>query len=713
MVDAYEGAHPELSRSASQAAENIWQESLGNFWLVPEEEKVRVKDREEGSGEGAEPIAPTGKERTLNAADSRILRKILIVLERCKDLELQMAAVKWLEKEAGNLAWHEYESYRKVADALAVASQDSTGELAEHAAVALRSLWNELEDQHKKKLLYLKSESADEDTRARAIWQLADKNTLGSREAVHKLVGHWVEWISLGKQPRLVELTAEALRYNRYAVPAIIEYFDGNQGNQYQDEKKRRIDRRLAKQLADMSDPLLFGVFDYQESSQKQTAEYQLILRELKRLAVPVCLERLATNPASTLINGGQTKAGNDDADPALDAGGQQGETATHDKRNEPQATALFVQNEKRREEPATDDERPGSQEIAVGDIEKRREVSSPALAGELEIRENLVRTLAYSGGREGVEALSRLVVGKEKERLTNQDRLDEFYLRPSRDRRQQAAKILAETVKESERTLATIKSVNVLVFLVGLVVLASGLAMFLFGEFAWNRWLGFVAAFGGGAGMISLLVWDPLDRIQNATASLVEVETAFTGFIWKLNLNQTLVQSRYINNGELQDEEIQSTLDRMERAMELTMSLVAAYTKPGEQRVVSRITRIEPATAAPGTRVTVFGQHLFGDSSQAIGPDGRGGSVAINHIPLGLDRQGASWQENQVQVTLPGNLTPGTTWISLFINGLETNALPIFVEESGIKSSQTESSNSALTKTVAGPGDKTETGQQ
>jgi hypothetical protein len=66
--------------------------------------------------------------------------------------------------------------------------------------------------------------------------------------------------------------------------------------------------------------------------------------------------------------------------------------------------------------------------------------------------------------------------------------------------------------------------------------------------------------------------------------ANLVQVETAFTSFIWELNLNGTYIQSKYVAKGESHDEDIKQTVDRIEGAMNLAMILVAVYTEEGQR---------------------------------------------------------------------------------------------------------------------------------
>jgi hypothetical protein len=181
---------------------------------------------------------------------------------------------------------------------------------------------------------------------------------------------------------------------------------------------------------------------------------------------------------------------------------------------------------------------------------------------------------------------------------------------------------------------------------------------------------------------MLTRLIRDPLDRIQNAMANLVHVETAFTSFIWELNLNGTYIQSVYVKNGKLKDDEIAETGQRIENAMETTMRQVSIHTEAGEPRLVTRLNRLDPvATSFPGT-ITLYGQNLLGDSAQKAE---RGGIVAFNHVPFPVKIH--SWREGSVRIELPEggqrngiDLGNGKIMVSLFVDGMETNALPLHV---------------------------------
>ena len=92
-------------------------------------------------------------------------------------------------------------------------------------------------------------------------------------------------------------------------------------------------------------------------------------------------------------------------------------------------------------------------------------------------------------------------------------------------------------------------------------------------------------------------------------------------------------------------------------------------------------------------TSIAINGQHLLGDlhriaeanSGQGVGQSTRArkdtsnGLVAVNYVPIA--GEAPSWDENVVMLELPagmlGEPLQETVWISLFVEGMETNALP------------------------------------
>jgi len=545
-----------------------------------------------------------------------ILDQVLKALRESKDLRIRLASIDWLEDRLDDFTQgvDAYRSYKQVADTLDEVREEASqiltsGEiptwdlqlhsgvedLRERANHVLKRLWEILNiAEYKVQARIIEESDADENRKTTAIWLMADSNTLGSRQALRFLVDKWVSWIRSGEEPRLVELTAEAIRYNRFAVLALIEHFGKAKDDQVSDhERQSVVNRRIARQLADMSDPAFF-----EDVKKNRKQEYRLICADLKKHAVPVLLRRL------------------------------------------------------------------------------------PREEEDLEIREHTVRMLGYTGGREGVDALARQLVSKEKRRKARQELLDKYYLKPSLKRSQEAADILNGTIEESKRTLRILQWLNVAVFMVGLTLLAVGLYVSLNSESGASQSVGALSAIGGFTGMIALLIRDPLDRIQNSMANLVHVETAFTSFIWELNLNGTYVQSLYVKKGKLADKEIAETAQRIEKSMESTMHQVAVHTERGEPRLVTCLNRLEPVAGIFPLRVTLYGQQLRGDSAQKVE---RSGMVAIDHRPVQVEN--LSWQENQVAFDLPDlsdlfatEPDKSKVMISLFVDGMETNALPFHV---------------------------------
>jgi len=202
----------------------------------------------------------------------------------------------------------------------------------------------------------------------------------------------------------------------------------------------------------------------------------------------------------------------------------------------------------------------------------------------DIETREGIARVLAWVGGREAVAAVTRAIGSEERTRRFRQELLENYYLDPSKKRGEQASEILQGAVAESKRTLRVLQGLNVMVFVVGLVIIGIGLAAALTGEDTSSRVVGLLAALGTLGGLIVQLIYNPLDRIQTSVARLVQLETAFTSFIWELNLNSTYIQSLYVANGRLSDASIAKTVERMEHAMMLTVKAVQITEDAGQQ---------------------------------------------------------------------------------------------------------------------------------
>lgn len=309
----------------------------------------------------------------------------------------------------------------------------------------------------------------------------------------------------------------------------------------------------------------------------------------------------------------------------------------------------------------------------------------------DLELRKDFATTLGKLGEDETVDALVRAVVSDEKVRANRKEMLKEYYLDPSKKQSDDASEILKGAVDEAKKTLRLLQWLNVVVFIAGMVILVGGLYVSITNENA--RVAGALVGVGGFAGVIGLLINDPLNRIQNSLSNLVQLEAAFTSFIWELNLNSTYIQSQYVAEGILREEDVAEALSRMEGAMDFAMSQVATYTDEGREVIVPHLTHLSPMVGKAGDTVHVYGNHLKmnGRTKEATGQI----AISINHIPFkALD---PPEKKDAVSFELPAempaglNLANGNVWISLVINGVETNALPFSVLEANGQSESSE----------------------
>jgi hypothetical protein len=301
----------------------------------------------------------------------------------------------------------------------------------------------------------------------------------------------------------------------------------------------------------------------------------------------------------------------------------------------------------------------------------------------DLTLREHMARTLANVGELEAVDALALAIVAEDRAKAIRQKVLADYYLEPSKRRSDQAAKILDDAVHEATDTMRIIQKLSVATFALGVVIVGTGILLVVTGDpGSAEKLLGLFASVGGMAGIITLLIKSPLNDIQNSIANLVQLETAFTNFIWELNLNSTYIQSEYVQEGVIGNDVVAATIERMESAMSTAMNVIALYTEEGRERVFAHINSLSPVSGGPGTEIRVMGQYLKADEGRHTDPKGRV-MVAINHKRTNAAIDPASWEKDSVRFTLKEGDLPiedkgqGPVWISLLVDGAETNALP------------------------------------
>lgn len=548
-----------------------------------------------------------------------VLFPIISVLKECDNAELKRALAVWLAQKAPLIAADDDATlHRRVGDALTSAKEkEKNQEVRDKVKEALNKFWEQLTKIHYEKLTkIIESPDATEDAKTEAIRRLSHVNSLGSREAMEYLVERLVEWIR-AKRTRLVELTAEAIRYNRYAVLPLIDEFvnesrkqaethDGIQdtfarvvqrfqGSRRLDaveddeeddySKNLRVRRRIARQLAEMSDPRFFDELDEIHEGNKEA---------LRKHAIPVLARQLPNE-------------------------------------------------------------------------------------GDIEVLEDMARILGYASegsasGREAVDALSRAVVGIDRTVNARKRLLEEYYLKPSKEQSDKAANILDEAISEARRNLKILQNLNIVVFGVGILIFLGGFMMSMLNQDMATRLTAALTSAGGLAGIIFQLVRRPLDRIQNSMSNLVQMETAFTSFIWEQGLNGTYIQSKYVSQGKLSNDDIDETISRSQKTMSLTMELVSIHSETGVPNLVTRINKLEPVNGVPESEVVIHGQNLDGDTAHH--KKVKEGMLAINHIPVN-GKSVVTWNEDSVKISIPKDVPDELVMISLFVDGMETNALP------------------------------------
>ena len=576
----------------------------------------------------------------LKSDTEKALVLVLAALDH-EDWTVRQAAAEWLRDNGGEFRGEQVDTAIQALEQLRDTEYDPDVQRSiEAALVNFRKLDRAVQ---LGPLLQILREEEDEDTLVETVDQVLKVGSVGAARA---LVREWVQWIASRDKPLLVETSSEQLRVTDFVVRPLIEQF----------EKRFQPSQDLLQSIA----------IEIEDTAPESTQEW---------------LAALVTTSEKYALLRRKAEENNWSEDKLRN------EVFKYRVADEVERLGMRVHRRIARQFSEMSDERFFENENICGAVqEKLRRYAVPVVARrlpkeeDLDTRESLSRMLGNIGGRESVDALTRAVVGEERTRAERQELLAKYYLEPSKTRSEEASMILKGAVAEARNTLRILQVLNISVFAVGLVLLTFGLITSMTTDDAAQRVVGAVAGLGGFAGVIAQLIRDPLDRIQNAMANLVQIETAFTSFIWELNLNGTFIQSQYVSEGILTDDAISQTIGRIEDAMNLAMSLVAIYTEEGGQRLVTRVHKLSPAAGPLGETVVLYGQHLQGDSSQK---KERGGLVAVNHTPI--QARGVDWGDHTVQFELPEDLPgladgQGTIWISLLVDGMETNSLPFHV---------------------------------
>jgi hypothetical protein len=111
------------------------------------------------------------------------------------------------------------------------------------------------------------------------------------------------------------------------------------------------------------------------------------------------------------------------------------------------------------------------------------------------------------------------------------------------------------------------------------------GIALAYFGKEMPKLVIGSISGVNGIIAIAYAMLNNPLKNIQKSVVDLVQIETAFTGFIWELNVNNAYIQSQYVSKGVLSDADISRTMSQITAAVTHTMQMVEQYTEPPKQK--------------------------------------------------------------------------------------------------------------------------------
>jgi hypothetical protein len=292
-----------------------------------------------------------------------------------------------------------------------------------------------------------------------------------------------------------------------------------------------------------------------------------------------------------------------------------------------------------------------------------------------LDLREGIAQLLGNIRSNTSIAAMIKALSGQDQ----RSGILDKYYLQPSQKRSEAAAKTLNDVSEKAKDTLKITQILNIIVFGIGVVVLAAGLVGGILFDNIGARFASVVAGLGGLTGVIFYLVRDPLNRIQNAMSNLAQIETAFNTYIWEMNLSDTFIQSQYLANGILTEDEIAQTTRKVEGVSCSTLNQIETFTELGNENQCGQITNIYPPIVQAGTEVVIKGQfNLLKGEKNA-----KGQIIAFNHKQKLVDLTAKDINANEITFTLPENVvnsdTPETTvWVSIVTDFGLTNPYPL-----------------------------------
>ncbi len=140
----------------------------------------------------------------------------------------------------------------------------------------------------------------------------------------------------------------------------------------------------------------------------------------------------------------------------------------------------------------------------------------------------------------------------------------------------EQALAIFQDTIEQARRGFSLSLNMSLGIFITGVFLIIVSAINLSFGKDALATWV------TGGAGLASMVATfyrEPLLRVQNAVANLVQTEIVFLGYIRQVTQISAMFEREYLNNEKFDVAALRKLLGFTERTMKETMPLVQTYT--------------------------------------------------------------------------------------------------------------------------------------
>lgn len=141
---------------------------------------------------------------------------------------------------------------------------------------------------------------------------------------------------------------------------------------------------------------------------------------------------------------------------------------------------------------------------------------------------------------------------------------------------------ILRKTIEQVEKTHNRVQNMSTILFITGLVMIATGIYGIVFGGEGQEIWSALLGGTGGVAAVVATFYSSPIEKISASIINLVKLETAFLGYIRVIGELDSAFQLRYLDilSGDSSSFEIvvNQTTDQVKDIMKETIRLIDRY---------------------------------------------------------------------------------------------------------------------------------------